>query len=157
MSDQQRPKDDSPWDEAQRAAVQAQRILGRVVQEVAQELGIKAPLEERFPFGTAPVAEVTEDETAVYVALDLPGVKSADLEVNLIGGDRLVVEGTRKRPEGEAASVRRSELPYGPFRREIKLPSAVREEGIAASLADGVLNVTLQKAERRKTVKVNVV
>jgi HSP20 family protein len=102
-----------------------------------------------------PLVNLWEDMENVYAESELPGVRPEDLDVSVIG-DELLIKGRR----GEAAETQmtyhRRERAMGTFNRTVPLPSEVAADRVQASLKDGVLLVTLPKAESAKPRKVQV-
>jgi hypothetical protein len=89
---------------------------------------------------------VEERDDAYVVELELPGVRESDVEVSL-AGRRLIVSGERREKE-RVGLLRRRTRRVGRFYYEVELPGAVDEDGVTASLDEGVLTVMLPKAER---------
>ncbi len=110
------------------------------------------------PFGipTFPAVNTWEDEANVYVEAELPGVSSESLEVSVCDNE-LTIKGDRPQPQiPEPASWQRREVRFGPFSRVVRLPVAVDENQVEASLANGVLTITLGKATTAKTRKIKI-
>ena len=84
----------------------------------------------------------------------MPGLKADDLTINILE-DVVTVEGEIKQDENEYLL---RELPSGSFRRSLRLPAPVDADKAEAKIADGVLTLTLPKAEsaRPKKIKVEV-
>jgi HSP20 family protein len=86
----------------------------------------------------------------------LPGLKREDIEVSLQDG-ALVISGERKteekRMEGE---LHRQERFYGKFRRALTLPAPIAADKVKAQYKDGILTITLPKAEEAKPKKIDV-
>ncbi|MCU0749587.1 MAG: Hsp20/alpha crystallin family protein, partial [Akkermansiaceae bacterium] len=82
-----------------------------------------------------------------------------DLEITLAKG-QLTIRGSIKddAPEGEGVVTHRRERVTGKFVRTVGLPFEVEDGGISASYENGVLEVTLPRAERSKpkTIPINV-
>ena len=100
--------------------------------------------------------DVYQDADNLYVRSTVAGVRPDDLEVS-IHDDMLTIRGTRRRDE----TVSRDdyffqECYWGSFSRSIILPLDVQADAVSAALRDGVLTVTLPKAERRKKISINV-
>jgi HSP20 family protein len=104
----------------------------------------------------APLLDIAERKDAYLVTVEVPGVKPEDLDITLEGGV-LTVQGER-RFQQEATEQRwhRVERGYGAFRRSITLPSQVRADAIEASYQDGVLHVTVPKAEAAMPKRIEV-
>lgn len=100
-----------------------------------------------------PAADVFERETDFVIALDLPGIERASLDI-IVNQDRLVVRGERAADEGMKG---RSERPVGSFLRKFgPLPSMIDRERIAAEYKDGVLRVTLPKRAEQKAHRIEI-
>ena len=98
------------------------------------------------------VSGVTMKDTgeSVDVTFDLPGIVKSDVKVTLHDGV-LTVAAERKRPElRENEQWLRNEIRYGKFERSVNLPYPVAEEKISAVHENGLLRVTLPKAEEAK-------
>ena len=93
---------------------------------------------------------VSETESDYFVMMDLPGVEKKDVEVNLSDGI-LTVSGERKTSEKSDENNRIwHEGTYGAFSRSFELTSDIVEEKIKAKFNNGVLNITIPKAEEVK-------
>ena len=104
----------------------------------------------------APVLDVQEDKNEFRVRVEIPGLKREDIEVSIDDG-ALVISGERKvETVAEGTDVLRQERHYGKFSRALTLPSAVAADKIKASYKDGVLAVTLPKAEEAKPRTITV-
>lgn len=90
-----------------------------------------------------PPVEVARRDNQLIISADLPGIKREDIQVE-IKNDRLLIEGDRHaQTEPPEREYRRSERQYGHFYREIPLPEGVDPDAAAASMHDGVLEITL--------------
>lgn len=104
---------------------------------------------------TFPV-DLSETGSEVVVKAVLPGVKADEIDISVNDGI-LTVKGEKKsETAAEGESYYRREIRYGAFSRSIPLPTAVDHEKADAEFVDGVLTITLPKAEeaRPKTIKV---
>ena len=106
--------------------------------------------------GVFPAINISEDTGAYYVSAELPGVKSADLEIN-VTANQLTLAGERKISK-EAADARyhRREREAGRFSRALALPGDIDADNVKAGLADGVLTITIPKAEKAKPRQITV-
>jgi HSP20 family protein len=106
--------------------------------------------------GWMPALDIHEDADAVTVRLEAAGMKKEDFDISL-HDDNLTISGERKmeteKREGESF---RSERFFGSFSRTITLPAMVKAEGVSATYTDGVLTITLPKAEEAKPKKIEV-
>jgi HSP20 family protein len=106
--------------------------------------------------GWAPALDVKEDKDNFIIRAELPGLKREDIEVSLQDG-ALVISGERKEEKvEEGVEVHRQERYYGKFQRALTLPEPVSSNKVKADYKDGVLTVTLPKAEEAKPKKIDV-
>ncbi|HSW01263.1 MAG TPA: Hsp20/alpha crystallin family protein [Sedimentisphaerales bacterium] len=105
---------------------------------------------------TWPAIDVAEKDDAVLVRAEVPGCKPEDIEISVYG-NTLTLSGEKKEShEANGEGYYHMESAWGSFRREISLPAEVDQDKIEAVVKDGVLSVTLPKAEKSKAVKVKV-
>jgi HSP20 family protein len=106
--------------------------------------------------GWSPALDVYQDKDNVFVKAELPGMKKEDIEISLEKG-MLSLSGERKHEEtsGEGENFR-SERFFGRFHRSLSLPTEVKADKVSASYMDGVLTVTLPKAEEAKPKQIEV-
>jgi HSP20 family protein len=105
-----------------------------------------------------PAAELTETETAIVLKLEIPGMRSEDVDIQ-VTNKSVTVSGDRKSTtSSEANGKTHSEFHYGKFHRVIPLPVKVQHTNTTADYQDGILHLTLPKAEeeQNKVVKVNL-
>jgi len=113
----------------------------------------RTPMEER---GWAPAIEVFDKEDKFVVKAEVPGIKSEDIDVSVVG-DTLTIKGEKKaETEVKEEDYYCCERSYGSFYRSIALPSNVDASKIEADYEDGVLEVSLPKAPEVKPKKVAV-
>lgn len=102
----------------------------------------------------APLADLTEADDAFVAEIDLPGVQKDDVNVEM--NDReLVVTGEIKEKETAGRPHRRMRR-IGRFEHRVLLPSEVDPEQVSATLSEGVLTVTVPKAEKARPRHVEV-
>jgi HSP20 family protein len=104
-----------------------------------------------------PPADVLVDDDGVTVYMDVPGVGSDHLDVEL-ENDMLTVRGERPHPYGEDGdqAVRRIERGFGRFERSLRVPRGLDPDAIEASLTDGVLHLRIPKPESLKPRKIEI-
>jgi HSP20 family protein len=103
----------------------------------------------------APALDVSETPEHFVLRADLPGLDREAVSIEL--DDRvLTISGERLALEEPEATARRTERAFGAFSRAVTLPEGVNPELIAASFADGVLEVRIPKPEQRKPHKVAI-
>lgn len=115
-------------------------------------------LEQLFgaPRTWAPRLDVQEDKDNFSVRVELPGLKREDIEVALNDGE-LTISGERKAETvSEGTEVHRRERIYGKFSRTLTLPSAIKSDQVKAAYKDGILTITLPKAEEAKPKQIVV-
>ena len=98
-----------------------------------------------------------EDESYVLSAL-VPGLKAEDLNIQVLE-DVLRIEGEYQRGSVDKADEQGylvRELPSGSFTRTLRLPSVIDADHVEAKIADGVLTLTLPKAESARPKKISI-
>ena len=96
--------------------------------------------------GVFPPVNVSEDDSKLYVRMELPGMSADDVDV-VIQNDSLVIKGERRiASEPGDVNYHRRERESGSFQRILSLPAHVSPEGVSAVFTNGVLTVTLRKA-----------
>ena len=93
--------------------------------------------------------DVHEDKDAYLAHFEVPGVKKEDVKIELNNG-LLTVTAEKRQKNGESESSHT-------LSRSISVPDGVNVEAITAKLEDGILNLTLPKAENKKprTIELN--
>lgn len=113
---------------------------------------------EMTELGFMPSAELEEKDDALHLKLEIPGLDAKDLDVE-VTEDAVAIRGERKsETKSEEKGIVRSEFHYGKFERVIPLPVQVQNDKVQAEYKNGILNLTLPKAEsdKRKAVKITV-
>lgn len=109
-------------------------------------------------FVKVPAAELHETDEAVYLKLEIPGIEAKDIDLQVT--DKAVyISGERKSAtKTEEKGTVKSEFHYGKFQRVIPLPTRIQNTNVKAEYKDGILNLTLPKAEeeKNKVVKINL-
>lgn len=106
--------------------------------------------------GWTPALDLYENADGFTVTVELPGLKKEDVNLS-VHENVLTVAGERKHQfEGKEGQTFRSERAYGAFQRSVTLPAQVDATKVAASYKDGVLTVTLPKAEEAKPRQITV-
>ncbi|MER5202138.1 Hsp20/alpha crystallin family protein [Streptomyces sp. NPDC002825] len=102
----------------------------------------------------SPLADMHETDDAYVVEAELPGIKREDIDVE-VSGRELGVTGEFKEREREGV-LRRGTRRTGRFEYRALLPVEVKAEEVKANLADGVLTVTVPKAQAAKPRHVEI-
>ncbi|MDY6814766.1 MAG: Hsp20/alpha crystallin family protein [Pseudomonadota bacterium] len=106
----------------------------------------------------APAVDIKETDKAFTIEAELPGMSRDDVKVTVDDGV-LTIKGERKQEEEtEDKKMHRIERFYGSFMRRFTLPDNVDENSVKANFKDGLLTLTIDKAEPKepKAIEVNV-
>lgn len=103
-----------------------------------------------------PPLSVWEDEDALYVEAEAPGLKAEDIGVSVADGDQLTISAERTPPMNDRGTCLYQERGYGEFARTITLPVAVNPDAVEAKYEAGVLTIALRKAETVKPRRIAV-
>ena len=141
-----RPFFRSPWSEFERM----RRDMDVLLQSLSGESG-------RSEAMVYPLLNIFEDKENIYVHGEVPGVMPKDLDVS-VEGETLIIKGERKpcMAEDENPSWHRREIQCGTFSRAITLPTKVNTDKVEAKVVDGILSVTIAKAEEVKPRQVEI-
>jgi len=103
-----------------------------------------------------PAFDVSETENEIVVKAELPGVEVKDIDIAVTDG-LLTIKGERKlEKEDKKENYHRIERQFGSFSRSFNLGQKVKADGIEAAYKDGILTVTLPKAEESNPKKIEV-
>lgn len=107
--------------------------------------------------GRFPQVNLREDDSHLYVEALVPGVDPDALDMTVMG-NTLTIAGERKGfdPAGTPFVWHRQERGVGRFQRSIELPGDIDNSAISAGCRNGVLTVTVKKAESAKPKKIAV-
>ena len=105
--------------------------------------------------GWTPALDLYQSNDNVTAMVELPGMRKEDIDISLHDGT-LTISGERKHEMVEGENAERSERYIGRFRRSISLPTRVDASKVTASYKDGILTVTLPKAEEAKPKQIQV-
>ena len=124
-----------------------------------QTLARTRPEEEGIAASTwVPSVDIYETSDRVVMKAELPGLTREDIEIN-VRDNTLSLRGERKfEKDVKEENYLRIERAYGSFQRSFTLPATIQQDKIKAVFKDGVLEVTLPKAEeaRPKQIKIDV-
>ena len=103
-----------------------------------------------------PAVDVTEDEKALTLRVDVPGIEAKDIEVE-VSDNLLTVRGSRdEEKESKNAGVWRHERKSGSFVRTLTLPTYVESAKVEAKCEKGVLTITAPKVAGAAPKRVEV-
>jgi HSP20 family protein len=140
------PSESNPFSELNRMRSEMESLFGRLADSLPTGYGP----------GVFPLINITEDHDRLYVRAELPGVKANEIEISATGNN-LSIGGERKvAPENEVASYHRREREAGVFRRTITLPRDIDANRVEANYTNGILTVTLPKAEVSRPKQISV-
>ena len=106
--------------------------------------------------GTKPSIDILDRENEILVRAEVPGVKKEDLSIE-VQGNQLFLSGRHEdESEQEQGNYLYRERRFGSFTRSIQLPEDVDGDKVKASCQDGILEITLPKAETAKRKKISV-
>ncbi len=97
----------------------------------------------------APMADLSETDEAYVVECELPGIKRDDIDIEVSERELCITGEFKERSEREGV-LRRATRRTGRFEYRALLPTEVKAENVSASLADGILKVTIPKTQAAK-------
>ena len=104
----------------------------------------------------SPALDVVEDDNAVTIRVDVPGLDPKEIDIS-IAGQNLTIKGEKvEETEDKGKNAYRSERRYGAFSRTVALPANVNADKIQAECTNGVLKITLPKVESEKPKRIKI-
>ncbi|HDQ45818.1 MAG TPA: Hsp20/alpha crystallin family protein [bacterium] len=117
--------------------------------------GLPADQEARISVWT-PLVEVSETDAAYEVQAEIPGIEKKDISLSL-ENNVLTLKGEKKEAVREnGRHYHRSERSYGRFERAFRLPHSVKAGEITAKYENGILTVTVPKADEARPREIPV-
>jgi len=105
--------------------------------------------------GWTPALDLYQNNDNIVAVVELPGLRKEDIEISLQDGT-LIISGERKDETTPENGATRMERYTGKFRRSISLPTRVDANKVNATYKDGILTVTLPKAEEAKPKQIQI-
>ena len=103
-----------------------------------------------------PAFDVSETEKEYVISGEIPGMDAKDIDISL-SDRRLTVKGEKKEEKEEKnENYHRVERHYGSFERSFRIPERVKTDELDATYKDGILKLTLPKAEVSEVKKIEV-
>ncbi|MET4424951.1 HSP20 family protein [Bradyrhizobium sp. JR18.2] len=107
-----------------------------------------------------PNIEIAETDKAIEVTAEMPGLERKDVDISL-EDDTLTIRGEKKVEQGTDAgkndkNVQHSERSYGVFLRVLQLPPGIDPSSVQATMANGVLKITIPKPAKSEPKKIEV-
>ena len=126
------------------------REIDRLFNEFAQGMG---------PSGLqniVPNIEISETDKAIEISAEMPGLERKDVEIS-IEDDTLTIRGEKKVEEdNKDKNVQHSERSYGVFLRVLQFPPGIDAANVQATMANGVLKITIPKPAKPEPKKIEV-
>lgn len=141
----------NPWGELESVQSEMNRMFGNLFTRSALE-------SPETPGAWYPSVDVSEDEQAIHLQAELPGMNRDEIELEMKEGI-LTIRGEKhfeKEEGGKERKYHRIERSYGTFVRQMSLPANVKEDQVKAHFKDGVLNITIPKAEESKPKRIQI-
>ena len=107
------------------------------------------------PSAMTPLVDIYEDDDAVTITTDLPGVRKEDVHISLTEGD-LSINAEVRRVEQQGGHWVRHERRVGTYVRTLHLSGIVDPSSISATLNDGVLRLTISKPKKTETKQIDI-
>jgi len=103
-----------------------------------------------------PAFDISETEKEYMITGEIPGINSKDLDITLLD-DILTIKGEKKQEnEEKEENYHRVERHYGSFQRSFRIPEKVKTDELDATYKDGILKLSLPKAEASEVKKIEV-
>ncbi len=99
------------------------------------------------------------EDDQVVISAELPGVDPEEINISLEKGNRLTIAGERKivsNDDDEDVTFIRRERRFGSFSRSMQLPFNIAEDGVEATYSNGILTISLARAEADKPRQIAV-
>jgi HSP20 family protein len=104
----------------------------------------------------APAVDLIDTADTLKINVELPGIRKEDVEISL-KDDLLTIRGEKKEEKEQKGENRYyMERTYGTFSRTLNLPAKIKADKVKAAYKDGVLEITLPKAEEEKAREIQV-
>ena len=124
--------------------------------EVQQKREVQSKEEATVPARVfLPTTDIFETDQALTVVMEMPGVNKDKVEINLEDGV-LTIEGKIDFSKYQDLQPVYTEYNIGNYRRSFTLPETIDQEKIKAEMSDGVLMLSLAKAEKAKPRKIAI-
>ena len=124
--------------------------MDRIFDAVNRPLGLRS-----VPRGTFPAVNVYDQGEETVLIAEMPGIDPDKLELTVLG-DTVTLKGERPDESTNSGRFYRRERVAGEFSRTLTLPDAVDPDSVDAKYLNGVLRVSLSKAEAAKAKKIAI-
>jgi HSP20 family protein len=127
------------------------REIDRLFSEFAQGVGSTGGQANIIPN-----IEISETDNAIEITAEMPGLERNDVDIS-IEDDALTIRGEKKVEEDQKdKNVQHSERTYGVFMRVLQLPPGIDPSSVQATMANGVLKITIPKPAKPEPKKIEV-
>ena len=141
------------WDPFREISTLQER-MNRLFSEMARRSPIAE--EETIQGAWIPPVDIYETGDSIVIKAELPGISKEDITLE-VKENTLSIKGEKKfEKDVKEESYHRVERSYGAFQRAFALPSTVQQDKVKAKFRDGILEVTLPKAEEAKPKQIKV-
>jgi HSP20 family protein len=124
--------------------------------QVQKKRELEGKEESTIPARTfVPTADIYEDRDSLKVTLEMPGVEKGNVDIR-VEESVLFVEGRLDLAKYRGLQPLYTEYNIGNYSRSFRLSNAIDQDKIGAELKDGVLSLTLPKAEKAKPRTIQV-
>ena len=114
------------------------------------------PLSMSNPAWSVPAVDMYQTDDEIVVKAALPGIKADEVQIN-VTGEVLTLKGeTRQENETKEKSYHIREQRWGTFERSLVLPAEVVADKAKADFENGILTITLPKAEDVKPKSISI-
>jgi HSP20 family protein len=103
-----------------------------------------------------PAIDIADKADAIVIKAEVPGCKSEDIEISIYGSTMTISGEKKEHAEAQKENYYHVESRYGSFRRDLILPAEVDVDKVSAQSKDGILTVTMPKAEKAKAKRIKV-
>lgn len=132
--------------------------IQRQMNRMFDDMIIPPTRQEGIGLSFTPPAEFEETEDTYHLKLEVPGMDPKDINIEA-ASESVSISGERSsEAKTNENGIFRTEFRYGKFQRILPLPGRINHQNVSASYNNGVLELTLPKAEeeKNKVVKVNL-
>lgn len=141
------------WDPFREISTLQER-MNRLFSDVARRSPVAE--EEMIQGAWIPPVDIFETGDSIVIKAELPGISKEDITLE-VKENTLSIKGEKKfEKDVKEESYHRVERSYGAFQRAFALPSTVQQDKVKAKFRDGILEVTLPKAEETKPKQIKV-
>ena len=130
--------------------------LREAMNQLLEESFVRGAPTARSGQGFVPALDLSETAEGFLVEAALPGLKPEDLNITVENNVLTISGEVRQKEETKERNFHRVERRFGSFQRSIALPTTVKADAITASLENGVLHLSIPKAEEVKPRRISV-